>query len=193
MEFEVVGNDGDDNQQERHGSLPVWYYRSTSSGERAIDNGPDPYFPKWQSSPIFRGGSEINENVVKSNATFAVMKSYQAASVVIGNFYKSPPGGIDSEYYRAAFFSLMISAKRGKKVHYEGDPISQIVFPVFESFAIDASVVATISFWVHWGDYFDHILPQGMQGLILVLRDSCGGEYTYRLDGPDVINIGSGT
>lgn len=172
--------------------LPIWYYESTGSSSRVVDNGPGPYFPKWQSSPVFRGGTEVNENAVRSNASFAVWKSYQTSSVIIGSFYKSPPGGIDSEYYRSAFFSLLISTVNRKKSEYEGDPISQIVFPVFDSFEANPKIVATLSAWIHWADYFDHILPQAMRGIILVVGDSCGGEYTYQVNGAEVVMVGPG-
>lgn len=170
--------------------LPIWYHNS-STGERIIDKGPGPYFPTWQSSPVFRGGHEVNENVDRSTLDFR--KSYQRSSAIIGSFFSHPPGWIDSTNYGSAFLALLISTRHQRKITYEGDPFSKILFPVFDSFRNDRKVVAVLTAWIHWSCYFGRNLPQSMRGIILVLKDSCGGDYTFEVNGAQVTNIGAGT
>ena len=40
--------------------------------------------------------------------------------------------------------------------------------------------------------YFKHILPSSLRGIYVVLNDSCGGEYTYLINGEHVIPVGHG-
>jgi hypothetical protein len=38
-----------------------------------------------------------------------------------------------------------------------------------------------------WDSYFTNVLPEGVNGMVVVLHSTCGDHYTYQLDGPDAI------
>lgn len=170
--------------------LPIWYY--DNNGMRRVDPGSEFYFPVWQTSPTFREGDEINENIIRANATYATLEAYSSEAIVISEFFREPAGGIDSADPLTVFFSLMLSVAKGQKVLYDGEPISKIVFPVFDSFDESRRVGALMSAWIRWSYYFERVLPTTMSGIFLVMKDSCGGVYTYIVNGREVAKVGEG-
>ena len=46
--------------------------------------------------------------------------------------------------------------------------------------------------WIQWAHYFENILSESLRGLYLVMNDSCGGEYTYIVNGAEVVPLGKG-
>lgn len=134
----------------------------------------------------------MNDNIDRSWETTENQRCRKTSSAIIGSFFQYPAGWIDSENFDSALISLMISTRHQRKILYEGDPFSRIVFPVFDSFQHDRKIVATLTAWIHWSCYFGRNLPQAMRGVLLVLRDSCGSEYTFEVNGAHVKNIGTG-
>lgn len=45
---------------------------------------------------------------------------------------------------------------------------------------------------IHWASYFEHVVPETIQGLVFVLENQCDEPYTYRIDGGRVIPLGHG-
>ena len=159
--------------------------------------GGDPsinYMPTWQTSPLFDGGKKVNENLLHSSyAVNGLNASFYNQSVVINSFFMGVPGDINSESSLAVFVATMLSTHTGESVFYAGDPLSQVYFPVFDSFGDDRKTVTTMVGWVHWMAYFRDVLPENSKGIVIVLKDSCGGEYTYEINGELVRPIGKGT
>jgi len=167
-------------------TLPIWYQQD--DGTKIIDPGPGPYLPVWQTSPVFDG--TVNENLLRSN--LGASKSFTTDSVVISEFITSASGDMDSDDPRTAFFALLLSTAAQERVTYQGDPISKVYFPIFDSFDDDRTSVAILVAWINWASYFVSILPYNVVGIEVVLQDSCGGAFTYRIDGEQVITIGDG-
>jgi len=69
--------------------------------------------------------------------------------------------------------------------HSIGDdpPHSFILQPIYESFDSDAEVVGLLYIVVGWDVYFQGILPEGTNGVQIVLSDGCGSQYTFVLEG----------
>lgn len=70
-----------------------------------------------------------------------------------------------------------------------------IAAPVFSNFNKDsqAEVVGFVGVYVPWESYFENILPQSrVEGIDVVLDDSCGKPYTFRLNGANATILGSG-
>ena len=57
---------------------------------------------------------------------------------------------------------------------------------VFSDFTDDATVVGTMGVMVPWERYFENVLPPHVNGVEVVLSDSCGSVYTMQLSGPNV-------
>lgn len=87
----------------------------------------------------------------------------------------------------------------------EGQPrparafLSTPVFDRFETAAEDNNNVASpsqvmgyVGVTIPWETYFNNLLPEKLPGIDVVLDDSCGKVYTFRLDGWNVTVLGEG-
>jgi hypothetical protein len=73
------------------------------------------------------------------------------------------------------------------------DPDSILVQNVYDTFdERERQVVAALIAVLPWKVYFEGLMHDGANGLICVLRDTCGAEFTYRLDGPKAVYLGQG-
>ena len=72
-------------------------------------------------------------------------------------------------------------------------PESILVETVYDSFdASTRNVVGALVAAIPWSLYFEGLLHEGANGLICVLKNTCGDEFTYRLDGPEAHYLGEG-
>jgi len=80
-----------------------------------------------------------------------------------------------------------------KNVEYLGDPISNLFIPIFDKLdGVDRNVVAVLRSTIHWQSRMVNILPETNNGITVVMRNACDGNFTYELRGEDVIPIGEG-
>jgi hypothetical protein len=58
----------------------------------------------------------------------------------------------------------------------------------------DRKVVGVLLCLVYWRDYFQGILPPapGAQGIVVILENDCGQQYTYQVDGSSAQFVGFG-
>jgi hypothetical protein len=83
----------------------------------------------------------------------------------------------------------------GKQTSYLGDPMSHMAVPVFDSlYADDREVVAVLMSTFHWSTFLRDILTVKDSGYSVVLENACDeiGNFTYRLNGPNVGIVGVG-
>jgi class 3 adenylate cyclase len=76
-------------------------------------------------------------------------------------------------------------------------PHSFLMHPVYPYFSPDFSyavddLVGFVVAILPWDSYFTNVLPEGVNGMVVVLHDTCGDHYTYQLDGPVAIFLGEG-
>jgi hypothetical protein len=207
----LEGGEEDHQDDEDHpDSSPIWYHAGDQvdsgnheelghneelgdhGGEKIVDLGPGPYFPLWETSPVLEGGDMVNVNALRGRGGSGTKVCFDTGFVVIGNFDTAPSGDMSSENRLTAFYALLLSTDQQKVVEYQGDPMSQVFFPIFDSFENDRSTVAVLSVLINWKLYFKNILPKNLRGIVVVLNDSCGSEYTYVINGEEVESIGAG-
>lgn len=170
-------------------SIPIW---SVGPNGLIADTGPGPHFPIWQTSPVFDEGGIVNVDFNHFTTTEGADESFNSKSVVISKIVTAPPGGTDSDDPDTSFFARLLSTARGKKLQYKGDPMSNVFFPIFNSFDDNRKSVAIMVAYINWASYFTEILPSNIKGIDVVLGDSCGHMFTYRLNGEDVNPVGDG-
>ena len=66
---------------------------------------------------------------------------------------------------------------------YFDHPHSVYLQPVFESFSDSSRLVGVLVAVVTWDRYFANILPDGVDGITAVLRNTCGQAFTYVIMG----------
>ena len=121
----------------------IYFLVLTISNLTVIDNN-SPYNHR-QASPIFKSGHTVNENILKSsNGGQDAFQSFLSGSVVMGRFLTSEKGDIQSMDPKTAFFALLLSTTEQASVEYQGDPMSQIFLPIFDSFEDDREPVAVM-------------------------------------------------
>ena len=174
---------------------PFFWYRDENEVMKT-DYTEGPFMLSWQSSPVFHNGLEVNENILKSarGSLGGANASFTTGKVVTGELLFAPPGNMSSFDPRTELFSLLLSTNEQKMVQYAGDPLSQIFFPIFDSFDTDTRKPAAVMVaWLHWMEFFRDVLPSNLLGIIVVLQDTCGGgSYTYQIDGEEVTPLGKG-
>jgi hypothetical protein len=160
-----------------------------------LDSGPGPYIPVWQTSPVLKRNL-VNFSRERSLFGSDAQRCLDTGEVVIGGFDSAPVGGIDSEDSKTAHYAslLGVAAAGGEEGFiYNGDPMSDIFLPVFDSFDTDQrKTVAVLTATVNWRGFFRDILPQTVNGLTFVLENTCYGSHTYEINGQDVTYVGPG-
>jgi class 3 adenylate cyclase len=75
----------------------------------------------------------------------------------------------------------------------EGQARSYALTPVFDTFDKDAKVVGLLIAVLPWKSYFDDVLSEGINGLAIDVKDTCGSEFTYTLYGHQAEYEGEGS
>jgi class 3 adenylate cyclase len=131
------------------------------------DRPPNPYYaPFWQSSPApVEAVVGINRNAN------------------------------DFEYYARAFADV-----KAKNVPIltevlnldkeDETPVTLLVTPVYTSSQMDAELVGIVGGIVEWRHKFAQILPEGVKGIILVVKNACNQAFTFEVNGPSVVYLG---
>jgi len=147
--------------------------------ETSIDNSTGPYLPIWQQSPAPYNTQAVNLNLF-SNEVFA--------RVFHGMQETMHP--VLSEATDLEFFY-------GGSIRDEvNHPHSFLLQPVFQDFNEtnrDAShVKGVVVAILPWDHYYENILPPEAHGIVVVMRDTCGGEFSYQVNGKHVEFLGYG-
>ena len=70
-------------------------------------------------------------------------------------------------------------------------PHSFIMEPVYVSFEPDADMVGVLLAVTAWENLFNNIVPEGVNGIHCVVKDSCGNHFTFELEGPKPVFLGN--
>jgi hypothetical protein len=147
------------------------------SGSAAPEPGPGPYMPTWQISPVTEY-SYSNINLIANGSYYArtIATSIETGKILISNLEVAGAGSFENAtaHYYTRYYSYLLSFAGGVPTRYEGDPISFIFYPVFDSFnSSDRDVVGVVSAAINWALYFKDILPPNTPGVYIVLENPC--------------------
>ena len=87
---------------------------------------------------------------------------------------------------------LLLGQYRYQSEEYTQDPVSTFVYPVFDTMGPipDRHAVAILATNIYWRLFFQNALPEDATGVMVVLENTQGQVYTYRVDGPVATYIG---
>lgn len=162
------------------------YFENTSALRERTTS--DYYLPIWQTSPVLKY-SYINENMLRRKNVSIPQSEvarivFENEDAILGGFIAAPPGSTRDKNPTTALFATLRSIVEGKEVAYLGDPMAQMYIPIFDKFdTSERKVVALLTAVVHWRAYFRKILPTNINGIHVVLDNSCDGFFTYELNG----------
>ena len=93
---------------------------------------------------------------------------------------------------RKAVMDLFLNRWRNGTFEYEDGPVSDAYIPIYDSYGPDKKLVSVLAAYIYWQSYLTEVLPEGQNGVVAVLSNTCGQHFTYRLYGPKVSYIGQG-
>lgn len=135
------------------------HYFDAEGMPRREDVPTDVYLPVWLSSPYLKAG-KVNENILqRPNMTDAVSAVMEHDKAVLGGFMMAPAGDISAQNRQTAEFATLRSISEGQEVSYLGDPISNLLLPLFSHFEESIRQVSSIMLsTIHWRSYLRKFL-----------------------------------
>jgi hypothetical protein len=160
--------------------IPTQVYRRLEDGTTVPEEGKDDYCPLWQESEAPNDTSIVNFNLLSHDIFARVF-----------DLMRDTKGPVLSEVFHP---STLLG--EGVRLQTEDDtfhPESILAQPVFDDFSeATRKVVGTVIAVIPWDSYFNNLLHDGANGIMCVLRDTCGDVFTYQIDGPKSTYLGEG-
>ncbi|CAB9497953.1 Receptor-type guanylate cyclase gcy [Seminavis robusta] len=154
------------------------------------------YAPFWQMTPVIPREFLLNNDLMGSaGARDSLNHVYQTSRAAIGPaFGVQDPSNVtsdESKIVRKYHDYLKQGQHRHITEYYTGDPSSGLAYPVFDSFEVsNRSLAGFLHMPLIWRLNYERVLPEGMDGFLVVMKDSSDQSFTYRVDGPTVTYLG---
>lgn len=157
--------------------------------------GEGPYYPVWMTSPPI-----FNPNFINSDpAPWALKGPIRAVTearasvftdvVPVENLANRAINVDDHEAYHASLVDYVLDPDATTFMH----PHSAMMVPVFEELNDPSSrMVGNFAVVLPWDRYLVNLLPDGVDGITCVLRNTCDKAWTYQLDGNSAFYMGEG-
>ena len=167
----------------------------SKKGERGGDwpepPGTGPYLPTWQLSPTIPLPALLNFNFFAYTDLAPMFTQAIASGKATLSYLQTNHQGGDTEDLIRVFLTL--NQYRHTIVDYNEDPMTQVSYPVFDSFhPTEKNMTGVVLTAIFWRLLFVDILPDNVKGLMAVLSNSLGEKVTYRIDGRNAIYVGPG-
>ena len=152
------------------------------------------YAPVWQISPVVSNMEVLNYDILTHPAAgeaYAVtLTTGQAVIGKASDLFQSNDGGDTAQLFN----NLLGSGQYRHNIDdYVGDPISTMSYPVFDNFdPINRQVAGFVLMTIYWRLYFTDSLPEDARGIVVVLENTLNQTFSYRIDGPEAVYLGSG-
>jgi len=157
-------------------------------GDQPIGSGP--YLPTWQRSPVnAQKQSFLNIDFSMTKAIFGALDILMAHRVAwLGPPIVPVPLSIES--FKA---NLKIGQYRLHVTEYSFDPVTFLVYPVFDSFDMEnRQVTGVITVTLHWKSLLSNLLGASTKGIICVIDTNYNNQtFSYRLDGQGAQYLGA--
>lgn len=149
------------------------------------------YMPAWQESPLLKTNT-VNENLLhRQNFADAMQHLHSTKNALFGDLTIALPGDPQHHDPVTAKIATLLSIKAQQTEDYQGDPVTQVHFPVFDQFDTSRRrMVAVLTATLVWRRYFENILVGDVKDMVVVLyRDSIGqadsASYSYTITGSE--------
>ncbi|CAB9525455.1 Receptor-type guanylate cyclase gcy (Partial), partial [Seminavis robusta] len=152
-------------------------YEITDRGWNPVrDWDTDFYYPSWQRAPVEDFNPTVNVNWGHVRGFERFMKGMIR--------YDQP---VLTRVSDANYLSLNYD-DRFEYLERARAPHSYLYVPIYDSHVQNRSIVAVLSAFLQWENFFINVLPESESGILLVIDGTCGAQrYSYRLDGKEAI------
>ena len=112
-------------------------------------DGAEPYFPVWQNAPV--DTSIVNFNLASVGSfTDSILHMVETKQAVLGKTAEFTPNELLIEQY---YEQLLV----GDQDDYEGEPVSNLFYPVFDKFGKDHGLVGMLNIVIFWHAFFEGV------------------------------------
>jgi len=171
---------------------PVIYKVKPGSTAAEYEDSNGPYTPIWQMAPAIPISVLVNFNTFSHPARVRELTSFMKYQKMLissaADFRDEDPLTAN----RKAVMDLFLNRWRNGTFEYEEGPVSDAYIPIFDEYGPEKKLVSVLTAYIYWQSYFTNVLPEGQNGVVCVLSNSCGQKYTYILHGAKVSYIGQG-
>lgn len=172
--------------------VPVIYDVNPLAGETFPSVGEGPFAALWHTSPppqsliyyLFNFASDPEYETI-----FGLMEEFR--DVLFGNTNFFLGTVVDFIQGGTKHQGLHDARQDGKPVNIT-QPHCSLVQPVFASLEPDAAIAGYIMGVMAFDAYLIDLLPDGVRGIDVVVENTCGAVFTYRLNGNDAEWAGVG-
>ncbi|KAL3943208.1 MAG: hypothetical protein SGARI_000020 [Bacillariaceae sp.] len=170
-------------------SIKQWDGNTTDAGTTPLPYQPvsglvaskQEYLPIWETSPFLRF-NDVNIDILKESYGSESLTSIKEGAIVMSDMVFAPSGGMDSTDRATSTFAQLLSLFDGTKKEYNGEPMSYIFLPIYDSHGDDLRQAKAVLVGVFdWKRFFYKELPPKYYGIDLVLHNTCNSSVTYRL------------
>jgi hypothetical protein len=133
------------------------------------------FAPLWQSSPA--SAADVNVNLLSDNRVASLYNSMIATrQSVISNDFP----------IEDLFDFLFDPEEKPQKDH----PHAFLMEPVYADFEENSEIVGFLLGVTIWKNLFNRLIPEGANGIVCVVKDTCGGTMAFELNGPVATYMG---
>jgi Adenylate and Guanylate cyclase catalytic domain len=183
-----------DAERPEHVTFEDGYNLRIHDGDNSTLFGSGPFLPLWQLTPVLPVTIYMNYDLLQHFAVSgALQEAIRSEEIVLSQAHDlKDPGDTENESESLYNAFLMAGQYRHDTALYEGDPTTNVIYPVFDSFGPNRTLGGVIMASMYWRLSFAAVLPETAKGVICVMENSLNQSFTYRLDGPKVTFLGPG-
>ena len=172
-------------------------YRLDESLEPVTNYSTALYAPVWQISPAPFEPSLVNYDLL-SNPTFEQMFNLLIAGQAGLSAFFDPSftdviyEGIYTEEAHAATHDRVQGGEEGLRFRPSEQPHTVVLAPIRRDFGPDGGLVGLLSAVISSDKFLSGQLPEGVNGVYVVITNTCDQAFTYMVNGPVAIYLGPG-
>ena len=152
----------------------IWKWENGTKTRQTSRPG-QPIAPLWQISPA--DASVVNVDLF----------SDERLSSLYSTMLEKDYSILSQAYVIGDLFDFLFDPE---EKDLKSDPHAFIMEPVYDSFDTDPEIVGILVAVTSWQNLFDRLIPEGTNGIVCVVTDTCGNDITFELEGPRAVYLG---
>ena len=164
------------------------YVKKFVAGQPVPDNTSDVFYLQLHRTPPFPTYRAVNFNLASNKDNYDVYAAHEILrnETLYGLFKKLTRGALEREEHE-----VIHSLLPGQSA--DDHPHACVTYPVYEEVGKqDSKIVGMVQGCLSWDAPLRDLLPAEIEGLHVVLRNTCNQTNTYLIEGPEAYFIGVG-
>lgn len=172
-------------------SKEIWKFNQVTY-EPIIEEVQDLYLPVWQHVPLNPMG--VNFNILSDEWQRGPVESVLESGLAVLSRVHDPESSSEqvSDILNEVYSHYLQQFSGDQNMTYNGEPTTNLYYPVFDSFDRDRAVVGVYTMTIFWELLFSGMLPTNANPVVCVVENACGDVFTYETSGDKAIFLGYG-